>query len=78
MPRLFRRRFRGNFSRARNVWIVDGTTAQDYQPSASYNSDGTVNQTGLERTTAFFQGGVSYTVTAAQATILTTGGFTVT
>jgi hypothetical protein len=75
-PKL--RNFLGHFSQAYNVWIVDGTTAQSYQPSASYNADGTLNQTGLERTTAFFQGGISYTVTAAQATILTNGGYTVT
>lgn len=64
--------------RAFNVWIVDNATAQDYQPTTTYNSDGTVNQTGSERTNAFFQGGITYTVTAAQAAILTGSGFTVT
>lgn len=61
-----------------NVWIVDNLTAQNYQPTATYNSDGSLNQTGLERTNAFFQGGITYSVTAAQATILTNSGFTVT
>ena len=75
LPRHVNRWFRGNFSRARNVWIVDNATAQDSQPSATYNADGSLNQTGLERTTRFFQGGVTYTVTDAEQTILTAGGF---
>lgn len=67
--------FRGDFSRADNVWIVDGTAAQNYQPQSTYNSDGSLNQDGLQRTTAFFQGGATYTVTDAEATILNAAGF---
>jgi len=64
--------------RAKNVWIVDNATAQDYAPDSTYTAEGSVLQTGLERTTRFFQGGAVYTVTDAEAAILVAGGFPVT
>ena len=61
--------------RARNYWIVDGVFTED-DPQATYNSDGSLALDGLQRVTRFFQsGGGPFTVTSAEATMITTAGF---
>ena len=76
-PSWKQRLFAGSFSRARNVWIVDGTTVQEYPPTASYNSDGSLNQLPEARVTRWFQGAQTHTVNASESTLLTAAGYTV-
>lgn len=63
----------------RNVLILtDGTVTEDLPP-ATYNDDGSLNETPEERIAAIFWGGCGpWTVTDAQATLLTAAGYTVT
>lgn len=76
-PALARRllRWHGGNPRARNVYILDGTTVTENDPVATYNADGSVNQYPEERVTRFFQGAASHTVNAAEVTLLTDAGF---
>lgn len=62
----------------RNVFILtDGTTTEEWPP-ATYNSDGSLALMPEERVSAAFYGGHgAYTVTSAQATILTNAGYAV-
>lgn len=71
------RLYRGNFSRAHNVWIdVDGNVTE-YPPNATYNTDGSLGTLPEDRVHRFFQGAQTYTVTAQEATWLTNAGYTV-
>lgn len=66
-------------AKTRNVFLYDSDTIaiDGAMPPASYNSDGSLHQTGLERLSAAFYGGTTYTVTATQAATLTAAGFSV-
>ena len=71
--RLFR--LAGGQPRARNFYIVDGALTE-VDPTATYNADGSLNQTGTERITRWFQSGTGpFTVTAAEHAIISTAGF---
>ncbi len=68
-------RYHGGRPRARNFYIV-GSTFTEVDPSASYNADGSMNQDALQRTTRFFQSGTGpFTVTSAEAALITTAGY---
>lgn len=74
MQKRLMRHTRGN-PRARNFYIVDGVLTET-DPVATYNADGSLALTGTERITRWFQSGTGpFTVTAAEATIITTAGF---
>lgn len=79
-PPLARRllRWHGGNPRARNVYILDGTTVTENDPTATYNADGSVNQYPEDRVTRFFQGGGTHTVNAAESALLTAAGYDVT
>lgn len=65
----------GGQPRARNFYIVDGALTE-IDPTATYTADGSVNQTGTERITRWFQSGTGpFSVTDAEATIITAAGF---
>jgi hypothetical protein len=63
--------------RGRNVFIVDGVASED-EPTATYNADGTLNETAAERIQRVFWGGhAAEPVTAEEEVILEAAGFTV-
>ena len=67
----------GNGTRGRNVFIVDGVATEN-EPAATYNADGSLDQTAAERITRVFFGGHGpQSVTAAERTILEAAGYTV-
>lgn len=56
--------------------LIDGTVVE-HMPAPSYAADGSLLKVAQELVARGFIGGGTYTVSAAEATILTNAGYTV-